>query len=46
MAASTVDSMADTTANPEDRAQRKRPLLKGPKEFREMRGDQLKRRSS
>jgi hypothetical protein len=37
MAGRTIDAMADRTAPAEDRAKRKRRLLKGPKEFRDMR---------
>jgi hypothetical protein len=42
LAAETVDHLVDPTASPEDRAQRKRRLLKGPSEFREMREDHPK----
>lgn len=38
-----IDKLSDPAAPPEERASRKRRLLKGPKEFRKMRGDQRKR---
>jgi len=37
LAGSQIDRMEDVTATGEERASRKRRLLKGPKEFREMR---------
>jgi hypothetical protein len=37
-----IDSMADPTATDEERASRKRRLLKGPSEFRQMRSDRKK----
>jgi hypothetical protein len=45
MASKAIDEMSDTTATPDDQATRKKRLLKGPEEFREMRMDVLKRRS-
>jgi hypothetical protein len=39
MAAETIDRHADLSAAPEERESRKRRLLKGPKEFRELRRD-------
>jgi hypothetical protein len=39
IAARTIDALADQSATAEDQASRKRRLLKGPKEFRDMRGD-------
>ena len=39
MAAKEIDRVHDKAATPEQRASRKRRLLKGPKEFRDMRGD-------
>jgi hypothetical protein len=44
MAGNQIDRMGDKGATDEQRASRKRRLLKGPKEFRDMRGDQAKRR--
>jgi hypothetical protein len=44
MAARVIDALADQSALPENRAKRKRRLLKGPKEFRNMRDDQPKSR--
>jgi hypothetical protein len=39
MAGKEIDRMGDKSATNDERASRKRRLLKGPKEFREMRGD-------
>ena len=39
LAADTIDRHTDHSAAPEEQARRKRRLLKGPKEFREMRKD-------
>jgi hypothetical protein len=39
MAAQQIDKLADSSATPDERQQRKRRLLKGPTEFREIRGD-------
>jgi hypothetical protein len=39
MAAQQIDKLADPSATPEQRQQRKRRLLKGPTEFRDIRGD-------
>jgi hypothetical protein len=39
MAAETIDRHTDQSAAPEEQASRKRRLLKGPKEFREIRKD-------
>ena len=39
LAAETIDRHIDPTAAPEEQASRKRRLLKGPKEFRDMRKD-------
>ena len=39
IAGRTIDAITDQSAPAEDRAKRKRRLLKGPKEFREMRED-------
>jgi hypothetical protein len=44
MAGNTIDRMTDTEASPEDQADRKRRLLKGPEEFREARVDRPKKR--
>jgi hypothetical protein len=38
MAARQIDKLADTSATNEEREQRKRQLLRGPKEFRDTRG--------
>jgi hypothetical protein len=37
MAANTIDNIGDKTAPPEEQQRRKRTLIRGPKEFREMR---------
>ena len=37
MAASTIDDIGDKTAPPEEQQRRKRRLIRGPKEFREIR---------
>jgi hypothetical protein len=42
LAAKTIDKIVDPAAPPEERAQRRRRLTKGPEEFREMRVDRLK----
>ena len=42
MAGREVDRLGDPTATSEERAQRKRRLIKGPREFRDMRGDMPK----
>jgi hypothetical protein len=39
MAHDALDRQADQTATPEEQARRKRRLVKGPKEFRDMRKD-------
>jgi hypothetical protein len=39
MAHETLDRHADQTATPEEQARRKRQLMKGPKEFRDIRKD-------
>ena len=39
MAGEMIDRLADKSASPEEQAKRKRRLMKGPPEFREMRGD-------
>ena len=44
MAGNTIDRMTDSEASPEDQADRKRRLLKGPEEFREARVDRPKKR--
>jgi hypothetical protein len=44
IAARTIDLIGDKTATPQERAKRKRRLLKGPKEFRGMRSDQRRRK--
>jgi hypothetical protein len=42
LAAQAIDKMGDPAAPPEERAQRRRRLTKGPEEFRELRVDRLK----
>jgi hypothetical protein len=44
MAGNAIDSMTDVTAHADDRANRKRRLLKGPEEFREVRVDRKRKR--
>jgi hypothetical protein len=44
MAGRAVDQLGDQTATVEERAQRKRRLIKGPREFRDVRGDQPTKR--
>ncbi len=39
MAAQQIDKLVDPSATTEERHARKRRLLKGPKEFRDIRGD-------
>ena len=39
LAGTMIDWLGDKSAPPEEQAKRKRRLLKGPSEFREMRGD-------
>jgi len=43
LAAKTIDSLADPEAPTEEAANRKRRLLKGPEEFREVRVDHAKK---
>jgi hypothetical protein len=43
MASREIDRLADQAATSEQQAQRKRRLIKGPREFRDMRGDLPKR---
>jgi hypothetical protein len=43
MAGREIDRLADQAATSEEQARRKRRLIKGPREFREMRGDLPKR---
>ena len=43
MAAEAIDRRADRSVPPEERERRKRRLLKGPQEFRELRRDHAKR---
>jgi hypothetical protein len=43
MASREIDRLADQAATSEEQAQRKRRLIKGPREFRDMRGDLPKR---
>jgi ribosomal protein L19E len=42
MAGRRIDKIGDPSATAEERQDRKRRLIKGPREFREMRGDQPK----
>jgi hypothetical protein len=44
LAAKAIDKMLDPAASPEERAQRRRRLMKGPTEFREARVDLPKRK--
>jgi hypothetical protein len=44
MAGQQIDALADSSATHEERQQRKRRLLKGPGEFRDIRGDLPKRK--
>ena len=46
MAGAMIDQLGDKSAPPEEQAKRKRRLIKGPPEFREMRGDLGRPRSS
>jgi hypothetical protein len=39
MAGREIDRLGDQAASSEERAQRKRRLIKGPREFRDLRGD-------
>jgi Ribbon-helix-helix protein, copG family len=43
MAGTAIDDMMDTATSPDDQASRKRRLLKGPEEFRNVRVDRPKR---
>ena len=43
MAGTAIDNMMDTATSPNDQASRKRRLLKGPEEFRNVRVDRPKR---
>ena len=45
MAGQAIDKVSDELATDDERASRKRRLLKGPKEFRDMRGDLPKAKS-
>lgn len=42
MAGREIDRLGDRAASSDERAQRKRRLIKGPREFRDLRGDQPK----
>jgi hypothetical protein len=44
MASKAIEQMTDTTAAPDDQADRKRRLLKGPEEFRQARVDRPKKK--
>ncbi|PAY05380.1 hypothetical protein CK489_28740 [Bradyrhizobium sp. UFLA03-84] len=43
MAGFAIDKMSDTTASPDDRASRKRRLIKGPEEFQKVRRDRSRK---
>jgi hypothetical protein len=45
MAGRTIDQLADQAATDEERARRKRRLIKGPHEFRDVRSDQPKKKN-
>jgi hypothetical protein len=45
LASREIDQLGNQAATDEERAQRKRRLIKGPREFRDVRGDQPKRKS-
>jgi hypothetical protein len=45
MAGEAIDEMTDATATSDDQATRKKRLLRGPEEFRDVRLDRLKSRS-
>jgi hypothetical protein len=45
LAANAIDKIADPAAHPEERAERRRRLTKGPEEFREVRVDRPKTKS-
>ena len=45
LAAKAIDGLADTSRPPTEHARAKRRLIHGPKEFREIRGDQPKRKA-
>jgi hypothetical protein len=45
MAGGTIDRLADSSANPDDQASRKRRLIKGPEEFRNVRVDRPSRKT-
>ena len=44
LAGEQIDKMADSSATDEERHTRKQRLLRGPKEFRDIRGDRPKRK--
>ena len=44
MAGQAIDQLGDQAATVEERAQRKRRLIKGPREFRDVRGEQPKKK--
>jgi hypothetical protein len=44
LAGRAIDSLGDQTATVEERAHRKHRLIKGPREFRDVRGDQPKKK--
>jgi hypothetical protein len=45
LASQKIDKLSDQSATPEEREERKKRLLKGPKEFRDVRGDGSKPKS-
>jgi hypothetical protein len=46
LAAQAIDKMVDPTLHPDERAQRRRRLTKGPEEFRDVRIDRPKTKDS
>ena len=42
LARATIDELSDLTVPPEEQAKRKQRLIKGPREFRELRGEKPK----
>jgi hypothetical protein len=46
LAARAIDRVVDKSMPPEEQARRKRALIKGPREFRDIRGDQPKPKRS
>lgn len=44
LAATTIDHLSDSSAHPDEKASRKRRLLKGPEEFQDLRVDRTKKK--